>query len=111
MTETKVCECGKEFEVINFSWQCADCKKSSMERQIAERKAMREAEKNSVEKCNKCGTTERLTVHFGMNEQTGKYSFHFCEDCSKKQETEKIIELENRNRKQEIYNAIAKSDN
>lgn len=105
--ETKICKCGKEFEVVNFSWQCDDCKKAATELYIAQRNA----EKKVVEKCYDCGTTENLTVHFGMNEQTGKYSTHCCTNCNAKHEAERKAEREANERKQEIYNAIAETDN
>lgn len=89
----KICKCGKEFEVVNFSWQCNDCKKEATELYIAQRNA----EKRVAEKCCDCGTTENLTVHFGMNEQTGKYSTHCCANCNAKHEAERKAELEKSN--------------
>lgn len=104
---TKICKCGNEFEVVNFSWQCADCKKAALARVAAAFKAERVA----IEKCDECGATENLTVHFGMNEQTGKYSFHYCASCNGKHEVERAAKLEISNREQEIRNYIARTDN
>jgi hypothetical protein len=66
---------------------------------------------DEIEKCDECGTTENLTVHFGMNEQTGKYAFHYCTNCNAKHEAERKAELEKSN---EITNRnifIAETDN